>query len=229
MRDHDTVGRLGGDEFVVLVDTAGDETTLDILADRLTEVLREPVALDGGAQDSSAVTASIGVAFGQYNSPDDAAARRGPRALRREGSRQGPLRAVRCEHVRRRLKGAWSWRPTSPSPLQQDQFYLLYQPIFDLPSQGVVGVEALIRWQHPVRGMVPPDSFIPLAEETGMIVADRPLGARGGLPPGGCLGGGRSRARHRCQRLRAPARPHEAFAEDVRAALAEVGHQALAA
>ena len=54
--------------------------------------------------------------------------------------------------------------------LQQEQFFLLYQPIFKLPSRTVVGVEALIRWQHPERGVVVPDSFIPLAEESGMIV-----------------------------------------------------------
>ncbi len=54
--------------------------------------------------------------------------------------------------------------------MQDEQFFLLYQPIFDLPSREVVGVEALIRWQHPERGIVTPDSFIPLAEESGLIV-----------------------------------------------------------
>src|ERR1019366_3408053 len=68
-REQDTVGRLSGDEFVVLVESSAEEATLDLLADRLTEVLREPVELDEGRKIFS-VTASIGVAVGQYASPD---------------------------------------------------------------------------------------------------------------------------------------------------------------
>jgi diguanylate cyclase (GGDEF)-like protein len=70
VRDQDTAGRLGGDEFVVLVESTDDETTPDLLAERLTDVLREPLVLDDGRRISS-VTASIGVAVGQYNTPDD--------------------------------------------------------------------------------------------------------------------------------------------------------------
>jgi len=70
VRDQDTAGRLGGDEFVVLVESTDDETTPDLLAERLTDVLREPLELDDGRKISS-VTASIGVAVGQYNTPDD--------------------------------------------------------------------------------------------------------------------------------------------------------------
>lgn len=168
VRDRDTVGRLGGDEFVVLVDTAGDEKTLDILADRLTEVLREPVELDGGGK-LFAVTASIGVAFGQYTSPDTLL-RDADLALYAAKAAGKDRYALFDASMYEGAEGRLELEADLSVALQQDQFYLLYQPIFDLPSQGIVGVEALIRWEHPVRGMVPPDSFIPLAEDTGKIV-----------------------------------------------------------
>ena len=103
------------------------------LADRLTEILREPVELDGGRKIFS-VTASIGVAVGQYGTPGRPAARRGPGALRRQGGRQGPLCAVRREHVRGHRRIAWSSRPSSARRSQERQLFLLYQPIFDLAT-----------------------------------------------------------------------------------------------
>ncbi len=168
VREQDTVGRLGGDEFVVLLDTAGDERTLDILADRLTEVLREPVELDGGGR-LFAVTASIGVAFGQYSSPDTLL-RDADLALYAAKAAGKDRYALFDASMNEGAEGRLELEADLAVALRHGQFYLLYQPIFDLPSQGIVGVEALIRWKHPVRGVVPPDSFIPLAEDTGKIV-----------------------------------------------------------
>jgi diguanylate cyclase (GGDEF)-like protein len=167
VREHDTVGRLGGDEFVVLVDAA-DETTLDLLADRLTEVLREPVALEDGRKAFS-VTASIGVAMGQYTSPDDLL-RDADLALYAAKAAGKDRYALFDASMYAGAEGRLELETDLGAALQQNQFFLLYQPIFDLPSQGIVGVEALIRWRHPERGIVAPDSFIPLAEESGMIV-----------------------------------------------------------
>ncbi|MBA3809507.1 MAG: EAL domain-containing protein [Solirubrobacterales bacterium] len=168
VREQDTVGRLGGDEFVVLLDTAGEERTLDILADRLTEVLREPVELDGGGR-LFAVTASIGVAFGQYSSPDTLL-RDADLALYAAKAAGKDRYALFDASMNEGAEGRLELEADLAVALRHGQFYLLYQPIFDLPSQGIVGVEALIRWKHPVRGVVPPDSFIPLAEDTGKIV-----------------------------------------------------------
>ncbi len=168
VREEDTVGRLGGDEFVVLVDSSEAEITVDLLADRLTEVLREPVELDDGRKIFS-VTASIGVAVGQYATPDallrDAdlalyaakAAGKDRYALFHASMYEG-------DETRLGLEGELG------AAMQDEQFFLVYQPIFDLRSREVVAVEALVRWRHPIRGIVAPDSFIPLAEESGMIV-----------------------------------------------------------
>jgi diguanylate cyclase (GGDEF)-like protein len=168
VRDEDTVGRLGGDEFVVLVDSSTAEATIDLLADRLTEVLREPVELDDGRKIFS-VTVSIGVAVGQYATPDTLL-RDADLALYAAKAAGKDRYALFDSSMNAGTEGRVELEADLGVALQQEQFFLLYQPIFDLTSRDVVGVEALIRWQHPVRGMVTPDSFIPLAEESGMIV-----------------------------------------------------------
>ncbi len=168
VREGDTVGRLGGDEFVVLVESASGEAALNLLADRLTEVLREPVELRDGRKLFS-VTASIGVAIGQYETPD-ALLRDADLALysaKAAGKdRYALFDASMYEGVEDRL----ALEADLGTALQSDQFFLLYQPIFELASRRLVGVEALIRWQHPERGVIMPDHFIPLAEERGMII-----------------------------------------------------------
>ncbi len=168
VRDEDTVGRLGGDEFVVLVDSSGVGATVDLLADRLTEVLREPVELADGRKIFS-VTASIGVAIGEYATPD-ALLRDADLALyaaKAAGKdRYALFDASMHEGEENRVEPGGELG----AALQGEQFFLHYQPIFALASREVVGVEALIRWRHPIRGLIAPDSFIPLAEESGMIV-----------------------------------------------------------
>ena len=168
VREEDTVGRLGGDEFVVLVESTADEATLDLLADRLTEVLREPVELDDGRKIFS-VTASIGVAVGQYATPD-ALLRDADLALYAAKAAGKDRYALFDASMYAGVEGRLELEADLSAALQDEQFFLLYQPIFDLPSREMVGVEALIRWRHPQRGVVLPDSFIPLAEESGLIV-----------------------------------------------------------
>ncbi len=168
VRDGDTVGRLGGDEFVVLVEAAANEEVADVLADRLIEGLRDPVELEPGGA-SVAVTASIGVAVGQYATPD-ALLRDADLALyaaKAAGRDRYSLfdASMQDEAQDRRALGA-----DLAGALGEGQLYLLYQPIFALDSGEIEGVEALLRWRHPVRGIVGPDEFIPIAEESGLIV-----------------------------------------------------------
>jgi diguanylate cyclase (GGDEF)-like protein len=167
VREQDTVGRLGGDEFVVLVESLIDEAALDLLADRLTEVLRQPIELDDGRKIFS-VTASIGVAIGQYSAPDHLL-RDADLALYAAKAAGKDRYALFDASMYEGVEGRLELEADLSVALQEEQFFLVYQPIFDLPRRTVVGVEALIRWAHPVRGVVRPDSFIPLAEESGMI------------------------------------------------------------
>jgi len=168
VREQDTVGRHGGDEFVVLFEATHDEATLYMLADRLTEVLREPVELADGRKIYS-VTASIGVAAGKHATPD-ALLRDADLALYAAKAAGKDRYALFEANMYSGREGRLELEKDLSVAPQEQQFFLLYQPIFDLASREMVSVEALIRWQHPTRGVVAPDSFIPVAEESGLIV-----------------------------------------------------------
>ncbi len=167
-RDQDTVGRLGGDEFVVLVETRADEPKPDELADRLTETLREPLEL-GEEGKCFSVTASIGVAVGHYATPDELL-RDADLALYAAKAAGKDRYALFDASLYSDAEGRLALQADLSAAVQENQLFLHYQPIFDLASQRVVGVEALVRWRHPQRGVVAPGSFIPLAEESRLIV-----------------------------------------------------------
>ncbi|HEV2974633.1 MAG TPA: EAL domain-containing protein [Solirubrobacteraceae bacterium] len=168
VRAHDTVGRLGGDEFVVLVETAARGARLDSLARRMIEALHKPVELDGFGPGVN-LTASIGVAFGRYATPDDLLrdAKLALYAARSAGRDRYTLFNANMRSV---IEGRGVLEAELNTALVEQQFFLLYQPIYDLRTRRAVGLEALIRWQHPTQGELPPDDFIPLAEESGLIV-----------------------------------------------------------
>jgi diguanylate cyclase (GGDEF)-like protein len=168
VRAHDTVGRLGGDEFVVLVETAARGARLDSLARRMIEALHKPVELDGFGPGVN-LTASIGVAFGRYATPDDLLrdAKLALYAARSAGRDRYTLFNANMRSV---IEGRGVLEAELNTALQERQFFLLFQPIYDLTTRRVAGLEALIRWQHPTQGELPPDDFIPLAEESGLIV-----------------------------------------------------------
>jgi diguanylate cyclase (GGDEF)-like protein len=165
VRAQDTVGRLGGDEFVVLVESAARGVRLDSLARRVIEALHEPVELDGFGP-SFFLTASIGVAFGRYATPEDLF-RDAHLAAKAAGKDRYTLFNANMRSV---IEGRGVLEVELNTALQEKQFFLLYQPIYDLGTRKVAGLEALIRWLHPTRGVLAPDDFIQLAEETGLIV-----------------------------------------------------------
>jgi diguanylate cyclase (GGDEF)-like protein len=168
VREQDTVGRLGGDEFVVLTESPADGAMVDVLADRLTEVLREPVELDDGRKIFS-VTASVGVAVGQHASPD-ALLRDADLALYAAKAAGKDRYALFEASMYAGVEGRRELEADLSVAMGEEQFFLHYQPIFALRSREAIGAEALIRWNHPRRGVIPPESFIPLAEESGLIV-----------------------------------------------------------
>jgi diguanylate cyclase (GGDEF)-like protein len=168
VRTHDTVGRLGGDEFVVLVESAARGIRLDSLAQRMIAALHQPVELDNFGP-SFVLTASIGVAFGRYETYEDML--RDARLALASAKAAGKDRYTLFNaNMRTVIEGRAVLEAELNTALSEQQFFLLYQPIYDLGTQRVAGVEALIRWQHPTQGVLAPDDFVPLAEETGLIV-----------------------------------------------------------
>jgi diguanylate cyclase (GGDEF)-like protein len=168
VRAGDTVGRLGGDEFVVLVESAARGVRLDSLAQRMIEALHKPVELDGFGP-SFVLTASIGVAFGRYATPDDLL-RDAHVALASAKAAGKDRYTLFNANMRTVIEGRAVLEAELNTALSERQFFLLYQPIYDLSTSRVAGLEALIRWRHPTQGVLAPDAFIPLAEETGLIV-----------------------------------------------------------
>jgi diguanylate cyclase (GGDEF)-like protein len=168
VRTGDTVGRLDGDEFVVLVESAARGVRLDSLAQRMIEALHKPIELDNFGP-SFVLTASIGVAFGRYETPEDLL-RDANVALASAKAAGKDRYTVFNANMRTVIEGRAVLEAELSTALAEEQFFLLYQPIYDLRTRKVAGLEALIRWAHPTRGLLAPEAFIPLAEETGLIV-----------------------------------------------------------
>jgi diguanylate cyclase (GGDEF)-like protein len=168
VRTGDTVGRIGGDEFLVLVESVARGVRLDSLAQRMIEALHKPVELDGFGP-SFVLTASIGVAFGRYATPDDLL-RDAHLALASAKAAGKDRYTLFNANMRTVIEGRAVLEAELNAALAERQFFLLYQPIYDLSTCRVAGLQALIRWQHPTQGVLVPADFIPLAEETGLIV-----------------------------------------------------------
>jgi diguanylate cyclase (GGDEF)-like protein/PAS domain S-box-containing protein len=170
-RATDTVGRLGGDEFVVLMDDFADPSDILRVADRVLEDLRTPINLNG---HETVTSASIGIAIGgpQYFRAEDIL-RDADVAMYRAKSRGKDGRVIFDEPMHARAVARMKLELELRQAVVRQEYRLHYQPIVSLRSGRVTGFEALARWQHPERGLVAPDEFIPVAEETGIIL---PLG-----------------------------------------------------
>jgi predicted signal transduction protein with EAL and GGDEF domain len=171
IRDSDTAARLGGDEFALLIGDVADSATVEATADRIVRAFSEPFALASGAV-LTAVT--VGVATTQDSADTDELLRHADLALyaakaagKRQWRRYQPVLSAGLVR-RRELQAALE------EAVAHSAFTLAYQPIVVLSTGELAGFEALVRWPHPQWGMLQPDQFIALAEETGQII---PLGS----------------------------------------------------
>ena len=170
-RAEDTVARLGGDEFVVLLDNLAGEADAAIVAEAIAAQFRCPFSLDGR---EVVVTTSIGVALGCPDQDDpESLLRNADIAMYRAKSNGKGQYVVFDASMHRDSLARLELENDLRRAVENEEFCLHYQPIVDMVSGQVVEVEALVRWQHPTRGLIAPDNFIPIAEEMGVIV---PLG-----------------------------------------------------
>jgi diguanylate cyclase (GGDEF)-like protein/PAS domain S-box-containing protein len=168
LRGTDTAARLGGDEFTVLIEDLPDPDAAVAAAERINEVLRTPIQLLGRAYF---ISASIGIALSTpgADGPDDLLRKADVAMYRSKAAGKGRSSVFDVS-----LSAGLLQRLELESDLRQaferDEFRLHYQPIVSIADGEIRAAEALVRWQHPKRGLVSPAEFIPLAEETGLIV-----------------------------------------------------------
>jgi diguanylate cyclase (GGDEF)-like protein len=169
LREADTVARLGGDEFVVLADGPSLAAGPEQLAERLLEVLAEPFGLGARGQVPTTISASIGIAVGLRDTAEEMLRDADVAMYSAKGAGKNRYAFFEVEMQTERR-----YRHELEMDLQAavgtDQFFLAYQPIFNLTTMAVVGTEALLRWRHPVRGLFQPDAFIPALEASGLII-----------------------------------------------------------
>ena len=171
VRSGDTVARLGGDEFAILQTSIKDPAETAVLARRICEIISEPFEISG---HQMVVGASIGIAFAPADGdgPDDLMRNADMALYRAKNEGRGTYRFFEPE-MDERMQARRETEIDLRRALQDGEFRLHYQPLVDLKTDRISGFEALLRWPHPETGMVSPAEFIPIAEETGLIV---PLG-----------------------------------------------------
>ena len=172
VRDGDTVARFGGDEFVVVAESPCDEEGATALAQRIEDALSPSVVIDGRPVH---VSASIGVAVSRGGRDARSLLRDADTAAYWAKSRGRARHELFDEELRRRADARLQTEQELRQALERDELVPYYQPVVSTTTGEVLGLEALVRWEHPTRGVLAPGAFIEVALETGLIV---PLGRR---------------------------------------------------
>ena len=163
-----TIARLGGDEFVLLVEDAALAAAPELVAERVLEIVRQPFELDEGTP-STVVSASVGIAVGPRPSPGELL-READVAVYEAKASGGDACQRFLPEMEVAVQRRYELEVDLRSALARGEFFLLYQPIFALADGTVAGFEALLRWMHPSKGLIGPNEFIPLLEDSGHIV-----------------------------------------------------------
>jgi diguanylate cyclase (GGDEF)-like protein/PAS domain S-box-containing protein len=169
LRRDDTLARLGGDEFAVLLESSEDSEDAGLVAQNLIDELADPVRLACGAEVS--VGTSIGISlFPQHGECWADLLQHADAALYQVKKEGRNTFRYYTDELTLTAKERLSLEGSLRQALPRGELFVLYQPMVDMASGRILGADALLRWNHPERGLIPPSQFIPLAEETGMIV-----------------------------------------------------------
>ncbi|WP_051694269.1 putative bifunctional diguanylate cyclase/phosphodiesterase [Desulfohalovibrio reitneri] len=167
VREMDTVARLGGDEFAILLEDVERSDESECIASRIMEALRKPFNIQGTMQFT---TGSIGIVEVRGDYRESSEILRDADIAMYHAKRQG---GDAIKHFKQELQDQAVYRATLENDMQlgirRNEFFMLYQPIHSLADGNLAGFEALLRWRHPQRGVVSPESFIPLAEKSTFI------------------------------------------------------------
>lgn len=168
VRSVDTVVRFGGDEFVVIVDGVDDGIEVSMVAERIRAAVSEPLTVD---QFEVPTTVSIGVVVSNGNANAEQMVSDADAAMYLAKERGRDRIEAFGDELRHRVRARLDDEQALRRALEENEFRVLYQPIVSLDEGTVFGAEALVRWERPGHGLVAPSAFIPLAEETGLILA----------------------------------------------------------
>lgn len=169
LRKQDTIARFGGDEFALLLDTIEDAAEATQIAQRILSALKTKISLE---QHDVYTSASIGIAVSSqnYQSPEELL-QDADTAMYRAKKHGKNCFEVFCAGMRAQVNTQLQLETDLQRAISNHELHLVYQPIVDLRTESIVGFEALLRWHHPERGLIPPSEFIPVAEDAGLMVS----------------------------------------------------------